>query len=82
MMSASASLVVYAATDSVKPILGVALITFFVFRWAAHQSTKDIFWFKLYMPYNRYADVYVPWRKETRSERYTRPYGFGKDTIL
>ena len=82
MMSATAALVVYAATSRLFPLLLVGAATFFVFKWAAHKSNQDIFWFKLYFPYNRFADVYLPLRKPMRSERFTRPYGFGKDSDL
>lgn len=47
--------------------------------FARKKSTLDPWWFTLYQPYNRYADVYLPWSQGVESERYARPYGFSRD---
>lgn len=61
---------------------GSIAVSYIALKFAQGRSKKDPFWFKLYKPYNRYADIYVPWPQKTLSERFNRPYGFGRDSKL
>ena len=65
-----------------KMAVGSFLVSYILLKFAQRRSKKDPWWFKLYKPYNRYADIYVPWPQKTLSERFIRPYGFGRDSKL
>lgn len=56
----------------------VASICLVAIRYGQLRSKKDIWWYKLQSPYQRYADIYVPWSKPASNPRYMRPYGFGR----
>lgn len=62
--------------------IGCVAVSYVALKFAQGKSKKDKWWFKLYKPYNRYGDIYVPWPKKTLSERFIRPYGFGRDSKL
>jgi type IV secretory pathway TrbD component len=65
-----------------KMAIGAIAVSYLLIKFAQRKSIKDPWWFQLYKPYNRYADIYVPWVQEKTRERYNRPYGFGRDTKL
>lgn len=62
--------------------VGAFLISYVAIKFAQGKTKKDPWWFSLYKPYTRYADVYVPWAIKKLSERFIRPYGFGRDSKL
>lgn len=77
-----ASVMVTWVTFSWKMGVGAFAVSYVVIKFAQQKSKKDPWWFRLYRPYNRYADMYVPWPVKSLGDRFSRPYGFGRDSKL
>lgn len=61
---------------------GCIAVSYVALRFAQANTQRDAWWFKLYKPYNRYGDIYTPWPSRQLSERFDRPYGFGRNSKL
>jgi type IV secretory pathway TrbD component len=62
-----------------KVAAGSFVVAYVTLKFAKTKSDKDPWWWRLYKPFNRYVDVYVPWPQKKMSERFLRPYGFNQN---